>query len=141
MKVILVNGSPHHNGCTFTALSEIEKELSTQGIETEMFWIGIRPISGCMGCDQCLETGLCCMEDSVNLFLAKAVRADGFVFGSPVHFASASGALTSFMDRAFYGKASLFANKPAAAIASCRRAGSTSTFDQLKRDSEAVGRI
>lgn len=133
MKVILVNGSPHHNGCTFTALSEIEKELSTQGIETEMFWIGIRPISGCMGCNQCLETGLCCMEDSVNLFLAKAVRADGFVFGSPVHFASASGALTSFMDRAFYGKASLFANKPAAAIASCRRAGSTSTFDQLNK--------
>ena len=111
MKVILVNGSPHHNGCTFTALSEIEKELSTQGIETEMFWIGIRPISGCMGCNQCLETGLCCMEDSVNLILAKAVRAD----------------------RAFYGKASLFANKPAAAIASCRRAGSTSTFDQLNK--------
>ena len=48
MKVLLVNGSPHHNGCTFTALQETEKELNRQGIETELFWIGVRPISGCM---------------------------------------------------------------------------------------------
>lgn len=71
MKVLLVNGSPHHKGCTFTALQEIEKELQTQGIETEIFWIGIRPLSGCMGCNYCLEAGRCCMEDSVNLFLEK----------------------------------------------------------------------
>lgn len=133
MKVILVNGSPHHKGCTFTALQEIEKELQAQGIETEIFWIGIRPLSGCMGCNYCLETGRCCMEDSVNLFLEKATQADGFIFGSPVHFASATGALTSFMDRAFYGRAKLFANKPAAAIASCRRGGSSTTFDQLNK--------
>lgn len=133
MKVILVNGSPHHQGCTFTALREIEKELNTQGIETEIFWIGIRPLAGCMGCGQCFETGLCCIEDSVNLFLTKAAHADGFVFGSPVHFASATGALTSFMDRAFYGRSALFAYKPAASIASCRRAGTTTTFDQLNK--------
>ncbi|MDD7562065.1 MAG: flavodoxin family protein, partial [Parabacteroides sp.] len=105
MKVLLVNGSPHHKGCTFTALQEIEKELQTQGIETEIFWIGIRPLSGCMGCNYCLEAGRCCMEDSVNQFLEKAQQADGFIFGSPVHFASATGALTSFMDRVFYGRA------------------------------------
>lgn len=133
MKVILVNGSPHHNGCTYTALQEIEKELNAHGIETEIFWIGIRPISGCMGCNQCLETGRCCMEDSVNLFLEKVPEADGFVFGSPVHFASATGALTSFMDRAFYGRAKMFSNKPACAIASCRRGGSSTTFDQLNK--------
>ena len=98
MKVILVNGSPHHNGCTYTALQEIEKELNVHGIETEIFWIGIRPISGCMGCNQCLETGRCCMEDSVNLFLEKVPEADGFVFGSPVHFASATGALAGRWD-------------------------------------------
>ena len=125
MKVLLVNGSPHHKGCTYTALQEIEKELNAQGIETEIFWIGIRPISGCMGCNQCLETGRCCLTDSVNLFLDKAEKADGFIFGSPVHFASASGALTSFMDRVFYGRAKMFSNKPAAAIASCRRGGSS----------------
>ena len=133
MKVLLINGSPHHKGCTFTALQEIEKELQTQGIETEIFWIGIRPLSGCMGCNYCLEAGRCCMEDSVNLFLEKAQQADGFIFGSPVHFASATGALTSFMDRVFYGRAKLFSNKPAAAIASCRRGGSSTTFDQLNK--------
>ncbi len=133
MKVLLVNGSPHHKGCTFTALQEIEKELNLQGIETEIFWIGIRPISGCMGCNQCLESGRCCMTDSVNLFLDKAEKADGFIFGSPVHFASAAGALTSFMDRVFYGRAKMFSNKPAASVASCRRGGSTTTFDQLNK--------
>lgn len=133
MKVILVNGSPHANGCTYTALQEVEHELNAQGVETEIFWIGIRPISGCMGCNQCLASGRCCMNDSVNLFLEKVPEADGFVFGSPVHFASATGALTSFMDRAFYGRAALFAHKPAAAIASCRRGGSSTTFDQLNK--------
>ena len=105
----------------------------SEGIETEIFWIGIRPLSGCMGCNYCLEAGRCCMEDSVNLFLEKAQQADGFIFGSPVHFASATGALTSFMDRVFYGRAKFFSNKLAAAIASCRRGGSSTTFDQLNK--------
>ena len=133
MKVLLVNGSPHEHGCTYTALNEMEGVFAKHGIETEIFWIGIRPISGCMGCNQCLESGRCCMTDSVNLFLDKAEKADGFIFGSPVHFASAAGALTSFMDRVFYGRAKMFSNKPAASVASCRRGGSTTTFDQLNK--------
>ncbi len=133
MKVLLINGSPHYQGCTFTALQEIEKELQAQGIDTEIFWIGIKPIQGCMGCNLCIGTDRCYVEDSVNLFLEKSLEADGFIFGSPVHFASAGGALISFMDRVFYGRAKLFSNKPAAAIASCRRGGSSTTFDQLNK--------
>ncbi len=131
MKVLLVNGSPHRNGCTYTALQEVEKELNAAGVETEIFWIGTRPISGCLGCGQCLKTGRCFMDDPVNEFLEKATEADGFVFGSPVHYASISGALSSFMDRTFYGKGKIFRYKPAAGIVSCRRGGSTAAFDQL----------
>lgn len=131
MKVLLINGSPHRNGCTYTALQEVEKELNAAGVETEIFWIGTRPISGCLGCGQCLKTGRCFMDDPVNEFLEKAAEADGFVFGSPVHYASISGALSSFMDRAFYGKGKIFRYKPAAGIVSCRRGGSTAAFDQL----------
>lgn len=131
MKVLLVNGSPHRNGCTYTALQEVEKELNAAGVETEIFWIGTKPISGCLGCGQCLKTGKCFMDDPVNEFLEKAAEADGFVFGSPVHYASISGALSSFMDRAFYGKGKIFRYKPAAGIVSCRRGGSTAAFDQL----------
>lgn len=134
MNVILVNGSPHKEGCTFTALKEVAKELNAAGVDTEIFHIGAKPLSGCIGCARCLENGgKCFMDDSVNEFLEKAATADGFVFGSPVHFASASGAITSFMDRAFYGKGNLFRFKPAAAIASCRRGGATATFDQLNK--------
>ena len=103
MKVILVNGSPHEKGCTYTALTEIQKTLEKNKIETEIFWVGNKPISGCLGCGNCIKTGKCFMEDKVNEFLEKVPEADGFVFGTPVHFASGSGMITSFMDRAFYG--------------------------------------
>ena len=133
MKVLLVNGSPHKTGCTYTALEEVANSLNKNGIETEIFWLGVEPISGCIGCNACLKTGKCFRNDLVNDFLEKVPTTDGFVFGTPVHFASSSGALTSFMDRVFYGRRSLFENKPACTITSCRRDGSTSTFDQINK--------
>ncbi len=133
MNVLLVNGSPHREGCTYTALVEVAAALERNEIETEIMWIGNKPIAGCLGCNGCLKTGRCVMDDVVNRFLEKAKKCDGFVFGSPVHFASASGAITSFMDRAFYGKSELFRLKPAAAVVSCRRGGASATFDQLNK--------
>lgn len=137
MKVLLVNGSPHQHGCTYTALYEVEKALNANGIETEHFWIGNKPITGCIGCSGCAVKGQCVFSDSVNEFLDKAKLADGFVFGSPVHYASASGAMTSFMDRAFFSdllaKRNSFYLKPAAAVVSARRAGTSATLDQLNK--------
>ena len=133
MKVILVNGSPHEKGCTYTALTEVQKTLEKNEIETEIFWVGNKSISGCLGCGNCIKTGKCFMEDKVNEFLEKVPEADGFVFGTPVHFASGSGMITSFMDRAFYGRRELFKNKLASAVVSCRRGGATSTFDQINK--------
>ncbi|HEY5575730.1 MAG TPA: flavodoxin family protein [Clostridiaceae bacterium] len=135
MKVLLVNGSPHAEGCTFTALTEVAGALEKQGIETEMFQLGTKAISGCLGCGACYNTGRCFMNDSVNEFLDKALEADGFVFGSPVHYASASGMLSSFMDRVFFAGSATgkFAYKPAAAVVSARRAGTTSAFDQINK--------
>lgn len=133
MKVILLNGSPHKNGCTYTALTEVKKTLEKNGIETEEFWIGNKPISGCIGCGSCIKTGKCFLDDKVNEFLKKVPKADGFIFGTPVHFASGSGVITSFMDRVFYGRRNLFKNKVAAGVVSCRRGGATSTFDQINK--------
>lgn len=133
MKVLLVNGSPKANGCTYTALCEVAGALETNGIETEIVQVGTAPISGCIGCGACARTGKCFIEDGVNEFVEKAKQADGFVFGSPVHYAAASGALTSFLDRAFYGKSAVFAGKPGAAIVSCRRGGASAAFDQLNK--------
>ena len=133
MKVMLVNGSPHHEGCTYTALQEVAKTLNANGIETKNFWIGIRPISGCVGCGSCSAEGRCAMEDIVNVFVEEAKDCDAFVFGAPVHFASANGAMISFMDRAFCSGKKALEFKPAAAIASCRRGGASATFDQLNK--------
>lgn len=133
MKVILVNGSPREKGCTYTALCEAQKVFEENGVEADIFWIGNMPLSGCIACGACRELGACAFDDSVNTFVELAGEADGFIFGTPVHYAAASGAITSFMDRAFYsGKANLV-GKPAAAIASCRRGGASAAFDQMNK--------
>lgn len=137
MKVLLVNGSPHQHGCTYTALGEIAKNLKVEGIEAEHFWIGNKPLSGCISCGVCRKKGLCTFQDSVNEFLLQAQAVDGFIFGSPVHYAGASGAMTSFMNRVFFsdlcGNRNSFYLKPAAAIVSARRAGTTAALDQINK--------
>lgn len=138
MKVMLVNGSPHKNGCTHRALAEVAAALDTNGIESEIFWIGAKPAAGCMACGRCRETGACIFNDAVNEFRARAELADGFVFGAPVHYAHAASFLMGFMDRLFYsngkaGAADVLSFKPAAAIASARRAGTTAALDDIQK--------
>lgn len=137
MKVLLVNGSPHEKGCTYTALEEVAKSLNAEGIETEIFQVGTKPLSGCTGCRSCRRTGRCIFNDRVNEFLEIAPSFDGFVFGSPVHYASACGAMSCFMDRAFFAgfgsENQTFYLKPAAVVVSARRSGTTAAFDQLNK--------
>jgi len=138
MKVLLVNGSPNAKGTTFTALSEIAQTLEEEGINAEIYHIGNKPISGCRACHACAKLKKCVVEDGVNEFVEKAREADGFIFGTPVHYAAASGGLTSFLDRAFFsamfaGKTDAFMHKPGAAVACARRAGTTAALDQLNK--------
>ena len=133
MKVLLVNGSPKKNGCTYTALCEISRELEKQGIESEIFHIGTDAIAGCLGCKACIKLGKCIQDDVVNEASIKFAKADGIIVGTPVHYAGASGAITSFLDRVFYSSSKKFYDKPAACIVSCRRGGATAAFDQLNK--------
>lgn len=138
MKVMLVNGSPHKTGCTNRALQEVARTLEDDGIEAEIFWIGAKPVGGCIACGGCATTGACVFDDVVDEFRAKADEADGFVFGAPVHYAHAAGSLLAFMDRLFYangraGQLNVFAYKPAAAVASARRAGTTAALDDIQK--------
>lgn len=137
MKVLLVNGSPHQKGCTFTALSEVAAALNAEGIETDFYRIGNKPIGGCIGCYQCAKKQKCVFDDKVNEFTALAADYDGFVFGSPVYFSGMNGNLMSFMDRVFFSASAQnlhpFRFKPAAAVVSARRAGTTSALDQMNK--------
>lgn len=134
MKVILFNGSPKEKGCTFTALSEVEKALKAAGVETEIFYIGKQPVRGCIGCGSCAKPGeaKCAFDnDAVYRAVEAAKEADGFVFGSPVHYAGMSAVMKSFMDHFFYVGSGVLANKPAAAVVSCRRGGATAALEQI----------
>lgn len=138
MNVLLFNGSPHKEGCTYTALSEIEKTLIEEGVGAEIYHIGMKTISGCRACRACAKLGKCVIDDGVNEFLEYAKDFDAFIFGSPVYYAAAAGGAVSFLNRAFFtafmsGRGDIFLHKPGAAIVSARRAGTTATLDQLNR--------
>jgi multimeric flavodoxin WrbA len=137
VKILLINGSPHEKGCTYTALQILADTLLKEQIESDVFWIGNKPVYSCIDCGRCAEKGCCVFSDRVNDFLEIAGEYDGFIFGSPVHYAGATGALTAFMGRAFFadlhsGK-NRFYLKPAAAVVSARRAGTTAAIDQINK--------
>jgi multimeric flavodoxin WrbA len=134
MKVLLINGSPREEGCTFTALSEAAGVLAREGIETEVFHIGKGPIYGCSACRSCGKLGKCVYgDDPCNTLAERAKGADGFIIGSPVYYAGANGALCALLDRAFFSNHDAFAGKPGAAVVSCRRGGAGSAFDRLNK--------
>lgn len=133
MKVLLINGSPNAKGCTYTALTEVEKTLNTEGIDTEIIHVGHKDIRGCIGCRKCKSTGKCVFDDSVNETSPKLAECDGIVVGSPVYYASANGTMVSFLDRLFYSTNCDKTMKVGAAVVSARRGGTTATFDELNK--------
>lgn len=133
MKVLLVNGSPHRNGCTARALQEVEKTLQAEGIETELIQVGAKEIRGCIACNKCSQTGKCVFDDMVNEVSAKLEEADGLVAGSPVYYSGANGTLVNLLTRVFYSTSFDKRMKVGAAVVSCRRSGNTATFEQLNQ--------
>ena len=133
MKVLMINGSPNREGCTYTALSEVAKTLGKHGIESEIVHVGNKDIRGCIGCRKCKETGKCVFNDLVNQVAPKFAECDGIVIGSPVYFASANGTLVSFIDRLFYSTSVDKTMKVGAAVVSARRGGCSATFDELNK--------
>ena len=135
MKVLLINGSPHAKGSTYTALNEVALTLEKEGIETEMIHVGHQAIRGCIACGKCREIGRCVFEDAVNEVSEKFKDADGLVVGSPVYYASANATLVALLDRVFYSSACQFDKtmKVGASVVSARRGGNTATFDELNK--------
>ena len=136
MKVLLLNGSPHSQGCTYTALCEIERTLHEEGVETELMHLGTAPVRSCTGCGACFRNKNCrCVmdDDAVNRILEKMEGCDGLIVGSPVHYAAAGGSISTAMDRMFYAASRMMAGKPGAAVVSARRAGTTAAIDQLNK--------
>ncbi|MCI8489519.1 MAG: flavodoxin family protein [Lachnospiraceae bacterium] len=135
MKVLLINGSAKEKGCTYTALTEIEKTLQQEGLETEIIYLGAGQVRDCIGCGQCNTKHPGCIfdDDCINQVIEKARESDGFIFGTPVYYAHPSGRIQSALDRMFYSGKSAFAHKPGAAIASARRAGTTASVDVLNK--------
>ena len=133
MKVLLINGSSHPNGCTAAALKTVAEALEAEGVATETIFIGNQPLTDCIACGRCRELGKCVFDDIVNEISEKAAGADGFVFGCPVYYAHPSARLLTVMDRAFYSAGRNFAFKPAAAVVSCRRGGASASFDVINK--------
>jgi len=134
MKTILLNGSTHQNGCTFTALSEVASQLVKHEIETEIVQLGSGLVRGCLACGTCKSLGKCLYDEDVcNQVIEKMSAADALVIGSPVYFAGPNGALCAVLDRLFYAGKSVLKGKVGAAVVSCRRGGASASFDRLNK--------
>lgn len=133
MGVLLINGSPNGKGCTYTALTEVEKTLNEAGVSTEIIHVGNKDIRGCTGCRQCKKNGICVFNDMVNEVAPKFEACEGIVIGTPVYYASANGTLISFLDRLFYSVPFDKTMKVGAAVVSARRGGCSATFDEINK--------
>ena len=144
MKVLLVNGSPRKNGNTHLALTEVAKTLETEGVETEIFWLGNKPVRGCAACYACVEKNLgkCAFDDDVcNRLAARFAEADGFVIGSPTYYGQPAGALLAVLQRVFFSARACVEGKPAASVAICRRGGSSAAFQCMNMPFEMLNTL
>ena len=132
-RILLLNGSPHANGCTATALKEMISVFEAEGIETELIQVGNKDIRGCVSCGFCYKNGKCVVNDIVNEIAPKFEAADGLVAGSPVYYGSPNATLIALMDRLFYSTSFSKQMKVGAAVVSCRRGGNTASFDVLNK--------
>ncbi len=133
MKVLILNGSPHSDGNTSIAVSELVKVFEAEGIETEVLLIGNKDIRGCIACNKCAELGRCVFNDIVNETAAKFEEADGLIAATPVYYASANATLIALMDRLFYSTSFDKSMKVGASVAVARRGGCSATFDELNK--------
>lgn len=134
MNVLLVNGSPHPRGCTWTALNEAAQQLEKNGVQTTLLQVGSKAVRGCIACGKCRESGYCIFKDDpVNEGIDLLRAADGLIVGSPVYYAGPNATLCAFLDRVFFLKATPYAFKPAACVVSCRRGGASASFDRLNK--------
>ena len=133
MKVLLINGSPNKEGCTYTALHEVETTLQSNGIETELIYLGKKPVAGCIACGTCRKTGYCFRKDLLQDIQKRLDEFDGMIIGSPVYYSGPSGQLVSFLNRLFFASEDRMAGKLGASVVSCRRGGASATFEQLNQ--------
>ncbi len=132
-KVLLLNGSPHTNGCTSTALNEMIKIFDLENIETEMIHVGSMDIKECIACDKCTELNKCYFDDVVNELAYKFEASAGIVVGSPVYYASPTGVIMSVMNRLFYSTHFSKQMKIGASVICGGRGDNTSAFDMLNK--------
>lgn len=133
-KVLLINGSPNEHGCTDAALREAADTLKKNGVESEILWLGKKPMQDCVACFKCRETGKCVFGDAVVDIAQRLDEFDGMIVGSPVYYGGPNGRLTSFLDRLFFSAdASKLCGKPTASVVSCRRGGASAAFERLNQ--------
>lgn len=133
MKVLLVNGSPNEHGCTYTALSEVAATLRKNGIDTEIVYLGKKPVAGCIACMKCFETGHCFRDDLVRELQGRLDEFNAIILGSPVYYSNPTGQILSFAQRLFFCKENEMEGKLGASVVSCRRGGASATFESLNQ--------
>ncbi len=137
MKVVAFNGSPRKNGNTAILIRYAFRELTNEGIDTELVQLAGKRVRGCTACMKCFENRdrRCVIENDVaNSCIEKMIAADGIILGSPVYFTDVTAEMKALIDRAGFvsmANGGLFRRKVGAAAIALRRAGAMHTADTL----------
>lgn len=141
MKVLMVNGSPRRNGNTARALKEVADALAKEGVDSEVVWIGVKPVRGCIACGQCKQKNLgrCAFDDDIaNRIVEKLADSDGIILGSPTYYGQPNGTLLAVWQRVCFAGGARVQGKPAASVAVCRRGGCTAAFQAMNMPFEML---
>ena len=137
MKVLGINCSPRKGGNTEILIREVFRALEKEGLKTEFFQLGGKDVSGCIACMKCRkkEDGICHQKnEAINECIAKMLKADGIIIGSPVYHADLSADTKALIEVASYalrGSGSPLKHKVGAGVIAVRRAGAIHAFDSI----------
>ena len=133
--VLVLNGSPRRNGNTAALVDAFVEGAAQAGHDVVRFDVALMDIAPCRGC---LGGGAdadspCVQKDDMDAVYAAYRAADVVVLASPMYCWSVTAQEKAVLDRLFYAASARLRFKPAAAVASARRAGTTPAIDQINK--------
>ena len=134
--VLVISGSPRHQGNTYKITKLIEEKIKAlDEIAFEYLLLKKLNLQFCRGCLVCMKKGenKCpCRDDSIEL-RDKMLSADGIIFISPVYVHTVSALMKNFYDRfAYMCHQPRFRDKAAMFVVTTELTGAQETLEYMR---------
>jgi len=97
--VLVFKGSPREKGNSSILAEKAAKGATAAGAEVESYSLHLMDIRPCDACDICQETGVCVLNDDMQLLYPKLEKADAIVIATPIYWFTMNAQTKLFIDR------------------------------------------